>query len=71
MSAPEGWPAQVELSSSTEVREHIPRVTVTAKVEVSGEWVNPEVVAYAARQLATSLAGALKAAADEAPGGGE
>jgi len=57
----------LHVTSDIEVRDHIPRLTVTAKVEVSGEWVTPDMVSHAARSLAGTLAGRLRAAADEMP----
>jgi hypothetical protein len=42
-----------------------PKITISIKTEISGEWVTNEMIAYAARQLALSMASRLGAAADE------
>jgi hypothetical protein len=44
-----------------------PKVEIRLATEISGEWVTPEMVARAARELASSMASGLRAAADEAP----
>jgi hypothetical protein len=43
-----------------------PKVTIELKTTIYGEWVTPEVLAHSARQLADSMCGRLRAAADEA-----
>ena len=43
-----------------------PKITVSMKVEIVGEWVEPEMIAHAARQLAASMGVRLGLAADEA-----
>jgi len=45
-----------------------PRITVMVKAEVSGEWVEPALIAGTIRQLADTLAARLRASAAEAPG---
>jgi hypothetical protein len=45
-----------------------PRIVVMVKAEVSGEWVEPKLIAATIRQLADSLTARLRASADEAPG---
>jgi hypothetical protein len=44
-----------------------PRIVVMVKAEVSGEWVEPKLIAATIRQLADSLTTRLRASADEAP----
>ncbi len=44
-----------------------PRITVMVKAEVSGEWVEPALIAGTIRQLADTLAARLRASAAEAP----
>jgi hypothetical protein len=34
---------------------HTPKITISVKTEITGEWVTPEMVAYTARQLADSF----------------
>jgi hypothetical protein len=43
-----------------------PRITIAVSTEISGEWVQPEVIADSARQLAAALVGRLREQAGEA-----
>jgi len=45
--------------------ERIPWIKITASVEISGEWVTPEVIAASARQLADTITARLRAAVED------
>jgi hypothetical protein len=55
----------IRTEDATHEGEHQPTIRIRSTVEISGEWVSPEMVAYAARQFADSIAGHLRAAAAE------
>jgi hypothetical protein len=44
-----------------------PKIEIRITTEISGEWVTPEMIAHAARELANSMASKLREAADDAP----
>jgi hypothetical protein len=73
---PVGEHMAIKTDDATHDGERQPVIRIRATVEISGEWVSNEMIAYAAEQFANSLAGHLRAAAaekmtEEAPGGGE
>jgi hypothetical protein len=43
-----------------------PKITITLTTEISGEWVDPEMITHAARALASSLAARLGEEANQA-----
>jgi hypothetical protein len=43
-----------------------PKITIAVSVEIAGEWVEPEMIAQAARSLASSLGARLGQEADQA-----
>jgi hypothetical protein len=45
-----------------------PQITIRVKVEIGGQWVTPDMIAWTARELAATIAAQLRAAADEEPG---
>jgi hypothetical protein len=47
-----------------------PKITIGITTEIAGEWVEPEMISYAARQLVAALSARLGGQADEAARGG-
>jgi hypothetical protein len=58
----------IRTDDATDPDDPRPIIRIVASVEISGEWITSEMIAYAARQFADSIAAKLRAAADEQPG---
>ncbi len=66
---PAGEYMAIRTHDAADPADHQPVIRIVASVEIGGEWVTHEMIAYAARQFADSIAAKLRAAADEAPPG--
>lgn len=56
----------VSIASDTEPGDPDRVLRISLAVEITGDWVNPEVIAYTARTLAAQLSNSLRAEADDA-----
>lgn len=69
----QGWEeagyASVHYSARHEHDMEVPRVQITVSAEVSGNWVEPGVIADTTRQLVASLTSRLREAANNEPTG--